>query len=140
MYKRNILSHWKSFLFLLEDEFEKIKGCDQNPYVEEGQTTQWPKEKGKQGRPRSIKHYTKSWRSSSGKPTKNLGWSQMVQQSGQFLLHWCNVYGFSENCIERTSIRLYKCPRIIYWRNQCNYMVTITNYFISVLNSTFWLV
>jgi hypothetical protein len=37
MYTRNILSHWKTFFFLLEDEFEEIKGSNKNPYVEEGQ-------------------------------------------------------------------------------------------------------
>ena len=87
MYKRNILSHLKSFHFLLEDEFEEIKGSNKNPYVEEWQIAQWPKEKGQKGRPRSTKHYTKSWRSSNAKPTKNQGWYQVVQQSGQFLLH-----------------------------------------------------
>jgi hypothetical protein len=28
---------------ILEEEFEDIKGVNQNPYIEEGQTTQWPK-------------------------------------------------------------------------------------------------
>jgi hypothetical protein len=31
---------------------------NQNPYVKEGQTTQWPKEKRQQDKQRSIKHYT----------------------------------------------------------------------------------
>jgi hypothetical protein len=33
----------------LEDEFEEIKGSNKNPYVEEGQITQWPKRKGTKG-------------------------------------------------------------------------------------------
>jgi hypothetical protein len=29
---------------------------NQNPYIEEGQTTQWPKEKGQKDKQRSTKH------------------------------------------------------------------------------------
>jgi hypothetical protein len=32
------------------------KGGNQNPYIEEGQTTQWPKEKGQKDKQRSTKH------------------------------------------------------------------------------------
>jgi len=31
----------------------------QNPYIEEEQTSQWPKEKGQRDKQRSTKHYTK---------------------------------------------------------------------------------
>ena len=29
----------------MQEEFEDIKGVNKNPYIEEEQTTQWPKEK-----------------------------------------------------------------------------------------------
>jgi hypothetical protein len=29
----------------MREEFEDTKGGNQNPYIEEGQTTQWPQEK-----------------------------------------------------------------------------------------------
>jgi hypothetical protein len=32
------------------------KGGNQNPYIEEEQTTQWPKEKGQKDKQRSTKH------------------------------------------------------------------------------------
>jgi hypothetical protein len=32
------------------------KGGNQNPYIKEGQTTQWPKEKGQKDKQRSTKH------------------------------------------------------------------------------------
>jgi hypothetical protein len=32
-----------------EEEFEDTKGCNQNPYIEEEQTIQWPKEKSIKG-------------------------------------------------------------------------------------------
>jgi hypothetical protein len=46
---------------------------NQNPYIEEGQTTQWPKEKGQKDKQRSTKHYTENLRSSNTNPTKNRG-------------------------------------------------------------------
>ena len=33
---------------------------NQNPYIEEGQTTQWPKEKGQKDKQRSTKHRHKT--------------------------------------------------------------------------------
>ena len=41
---------------------------NQNPYNEEGQTTQWPKEKGQKEKQRSTKHYTENKRSSNTNP------------------------------------------------------------------------
>jgi hypothetical protein len=37
----------------------KIPKGNQNPYIEEEQTTQWPKEKGQKDKERSIKHTLK---------------------------------------------------------------------------------
>ena len=34
--------------------------CNQNPYIEEGQTTQWPKEKSTKDKLRSTKHTHKT--------------------------------------------------------------------------------
>jgi hypothetical protein len=39
---------------LIKEEFEDIK--NQNPYIEEGQTTQWPNEKVQKDKQRSTKH------------------------------------------------------------------------------------
>jgi len=33
---------------------------NQNQFIEAGQTTQWPKEKGQKDKQRSTKHYTKN--------------------------------------------------------------------------------
>jgi hypothetical protein len=39
---------------------KKIPSGYQNPQIEEGQTTQWPKEKGQRDKQRSTKHYTEN--------------------------------------------------------------------------------
>jgi hypothetical protein len=40
--------------------FEDTKRGNQNPYIEEGQATQWPKEKVQKDKQRSTKHYTEN--------------------------------------------------------------------------------
>jgi hypothetical protein len=40
--------------------FEDTKRGNQNPYIEEGQATQWSKEKGQKNKQRSTKHYTEN--------------------------------------------------------------------------------
>ena len=46
------------------DPFKKSlkipKGDNQNPYIEEEQTTQWPKQKGQKDKQRSTKHTYKT--------------------------------------------------------------------------------
>jgi len=42
------------------EEFEDTKGCNQNPYIEEEQTTQWNKEKEQKDKQRSTKHTHKT--------------------------------------------------------------------------------
>jgi len=44
----------------LEEEFEDTKRSNQNPYIEEEQTTQWPKEKVQKDKQRSTKHTYKT--------------------------------------------------------------------------------
>jgi hypothetical protein len=44
----------------LEEEFEDTKRGNQNPYIEEEQTTQWPKEKVQKDKQRSTKHTYKT--------------------------------------------------------------------------------
>ena len=44
---------------MLYEEFDDTKGVKQNPYIE-GQTTQWPKEKGQKDKQRSTKHTYKT--------------------------------------------------------------------------------
>jgi hypothetical protein len=40
----------------VREELKISKGGNQNPYIEEEQTTQWPKEKVQKDKQRSIKH------------------------------------------------------------------------------------
>jgi hypothetical protein len=46
------------------------KGGNQNPYIEEEQTTQWPKEKVQKDKQRSTRH---TYNTSNTNPTKNRG-------------------------------------------------------------------
>jgi hypothetical protein len=46
--------------FQLEEEFEDTKGGNQNAYIKEEQTTQWPKEKVQKDKLRSTKHTHKT--------------------------------------------------------------------------------
>ena len=43
-------------ILFVHEEFEDTKGGNHNPYIEEEQTTQWPKEKGQKDKQRSTKH------------------------------------------------------------------------------------
>ena len=45
-----------SSIWVLQEEFEDTKGANQNPYIEEEQTTQWSKEKVQKDKQRSTKH------------------------------------------------------------------------------------
>ena len=45
---------------VLKEEFEDTKRGNQNPYIEEEQTTQWPKEKVQKDKQRSTKHRYKT--------------------------------------------------------------------------------
>ena len=44
----------------MKEEFEDTKRGNQNPYIEEEQTTQWPKEKVQKYKQRSTKHTYKT--------------------------------------------------------------------------------
>jgi hypothetical protein len=48
----------------------KIPKVNQKPLLEEGQTMQWPKEKGQKDKQRSIQYYTENWISSNTNPSK----------------------------------------------------------------------
>jgi hypothetical protein len=54
--KENKLRTYCKFKFI----FQKPKGGNQNPYIEEEQTTQWPKEKVRKDKQRSTKHAHKT--------------------------------------------------------------------------------
>jgi hypothetical protein len=48
------------FSYIMMREKKRVwryQTCSQNPEIEEGQTTQWPKEKGQKDKQRSIKSY-----------------------------------------------------------------------------------
>jgi len=47
--------YWQS----KQEEFEDTKRGNQNPYIEEEQTTQWPKEKAQKDKQRSTKQVMK---------------------------------------------------------------------------------
>ena len=47
-------------IVFVHEEFEDTKRGNQNPYIEEEQTTQWPKEKGQKDKKRSTKHTHKT--------------------------------------------------------------------------------
>jgi hypothetical protein len=53
-------------------EFEDTEGGNQDPYIEEKQTTQWPKEKGQKDKQRSIKHTHKTDRPQLKREKKKL--------------------------------------------------------------------
>jgi hypothetical protein len=65
----------------------KIAKGFSNLYIEEGQTTQWPKENVQKDKQRSTKHYTENYRSSNGNPTKIRRSTQLLLKDKQFLLH-----------------------------------------------------
>ena len=54
---------------------------NQNPYIEEEQTTQWPKEKGQKEKQRSTKHYTENKRSSNTNPKNRVSWTTHKRKS-----------------------------------------------------------
>jgi hypothetical protein len=83
---------------------------NQNPFIEEEQTTQWPKEKVQKDKQRSTKHTYKAIVTSNTNPTKT--WSKCVCSGRgiQFLLHWwhlscCSSYKYSDKS----------------WRRKCKY-------------------
>ena len=60
---------------------------NQNPYIEEEHTTQWPKENKQKDKQRSTKHNIYNQRSSNTNPTKKREWTQVLRKGKQFLLH-----------------------------------------------------
>ena len=61
---------------------------NQNPYIEEEQTTQWPKEKiQKEDKQRSTKHTHKTKHRVTQTLLKTGGWTQVLRKDRQFLLH-----------------------------------------------------
>jgi hypothetical protein len=57
----------------------------QNPYIEEEQTTQWPKETVQKDKQRSTKHTHKTKDRVKGTHTKYRGWTQVFRKDKQFL-------------------------------------------------------
>jgi len=51
----------------------RYQRCNHNPYIE-GQTTQWPKEKGQKDKQRSTKYTHKTKDRVTRTPTQNRGW------------------------------------------------------------------
>jgi hypothetical protein len=55
-----LTNHEKYFRSKFNEEFEDTKRGNQNPYIEEEQTAQWPKEKVQKDKQRSPKHTHKT--------------------------------------------------------------------------------
>ena len=51
----------------------RYQRCNQNPYIEEGQTTQWPKEKVQKDKQRSTKHTYKTKERETRSSLKTVG-------------------------------------------------------------------
>ena len=51
---------WKKCIFVFKRRVWRYQRVNQNPYIEEEQTTQWPKEKVQKDKQRSTKHTYKS--------------------------------------------------------------------------------
>jgi len=51
---------------------------NQNPYIEERQTLQWPQEQGKKDKQQSIKHSTKRLKMEQHEPNKNVVVTQVL--------------------------------------------------------------
>ena len=60
---------------------------NQNPYIEEEQKTQWPKEKVQKDKQRSTKHTYKTKDRVTRTPLKTGRWTQVLRKGKQFLLH-----------------------------------------------------
>jgi hypothetical protein len=71
---------------LTQEEFEDTKGGNQNPYIKEEQTTQWPKEKVQKDRQRSKKHTHKTKDRVTRTPLKT-GDELVLRKGRQFLPH-----------------------------------------------------
>ena len=63
------------------------KGGNQNPYIEEEQTIQWPKEKVQKQKQRSTKHTHKTKDRVTRTPLKSGGEHKVLRKGRQFLLH-----------------------------------------------------
>ena len=71
---------------LLQRRVWRYQRGNQNPYIEEEQTTQWPREKAQKGKQWSTKHTHKSKDRLTRTPLKQ-GWNQELRKGKQFLLH-----------------------------------------------------
>ena len=60
---------------------------NQNPYIEEEQTTQWPKEKGQKDKQQSTKHRHETGERVTRTPLKTGGWTHVLWKGKQLLPH-----------------------------------------------------
>jgi hypothetical protein len=61
----------------------KYQWGNQNPYIKEEQTTEWPKEKAQKDKQRSTKH---TYKTKDRVPTENRRWTHVLRKVQQFLL------------------------------------------------------
>ena len=55
-----LIDHKKHIVLKYKESLNVPKGGNHNPYIEEGQTTQWPKEKGQKDKQLSTTHTHKT--------------------------------------------------------------------------------
>jgi hypothetical protein len=72
-------------LFVFKNSLKIPKGGNQNPYIDEERTTQWPKEKVQKDKQRSTKHTYKT-KDRVTRTTLKTG----APEGKQFLLHQCH--------------------------------------------------
>ena len=71
---------------------------NQNPYIEEEQTKQWPKEKVQKDKQRSTKHSHKTKDRVTRTPIKTGGKLRCSRKGKQFLLHWWHQHKKGKIC------------------------------------------
>jgi hypothetical protein len=64
---------------------------NQNPKIEEEQTTQWPKEKVQKDKQRSTKHTHKTKDRVTRTPLKLRGWTKLIPDKWSSLIYQCTI-------------------------------------------------
>jgi len=117
------------FLFTVRRVWRYQRG-NQNPYIEEKQTTQWPNEKVQKDKQRSTKHTHKTKDRVTRTPTKNRGWTQVLNFKWGYYIYICVQW----NCAIRTLVSSwyihYWSVSKGWWRGGGWMYLIIRNYFV----------
>ena len=90
--RRLAASHWQTLSHIVVSTFVirrvwRYQRGNQNPYIEEEQTTPWPKEKIQKDKQRSTKHTYKTKGRVTRTPVKTGGELPVLRKGKQFLFH-----------------------------------------------------